>query len=150
MKMPLPSVHGRWQRAKSLRILLLHIHLARGGEPGWDSGLYPVQRFSPLDVHNYHHVSLNWSAHAKLTPGHGIHCLLPPWCLGRWGLGWNVTLGMGMSHWERDIKGGTVQDGLCWKEGRGKTLLLEAHEVVGNKAVGNHTGKTIHFSIFEL
>lgn len=35
-------------------------------------------------------------------------------------------------------------------EGRGKTLLLGAHQVVGNKAVGNHTGKTIHFSIFEL
>lgn len=36
-------------------------------------------------------------------------------------------------------------------EGReGKTLLLEVHQVVGNKAVGNHTDKPIHFSIFDL
>lgn len=49
-----------------------------------DSGLYPMQEFVPLDVHSYHHVSLNWPAHAKLTPGRGINCF----CLaGVWGDG---------------------------------------------------------------
>lgn len=53
----------------------------------------PMQEFAPLGVPNYHHISLNWPAQAKLAPGHGIKCPLPPWWLGRWGLWWEWRMG---------------------------------------------------------
>lgn len=48
-------------------------------------------------------------------------------------------------HKRRDYRGWIMLEGR-----EGKTLLLEAYQAVGNKALGNHTGKTIHFSIFEF
>ena len=49
---------------------------------------------------------------------------------------------------KRDEKGLSGM-GLWWREGRYKTLLLGARQPVGNKALGNHTCKTILVSIFE-